>query len=65
MDELKIHIQYVMLWEFKNNKNTKETVKKMFSVHGHHWPLFWNWFFKFRYWEMNPDQKTHLTFKIL
>ena len=28
MEELKVHIQHVMLWEFKNNKNTTETAKK-------------------------------------
>ena len=29
MEEQKVHIQYVMLWEFKNNKNTTETTKKI------------------------------------
>ena len=33
MEELKVHIQHV-LWEFKNNKNTIETAKKISSVYG-------------------------------
>ena len=33
MEELKVHIGHVMSWEFKNNKNTTETAKKMFSVY--------------------------------
>ena len=28
MGELKVHIWQVMLWEFKNNKNTIETAEK-------------------------------------
>ena len=34
MEEVKVHIQHVMLWEFKNNKNTIETTKKISSVYG-------------------------------
>ena len=33
MDEQKVHIWHVMLWEFKNNKNTAETAKKISSVY--------------------------------
>ena len=29
-----MHIQHVILWEFRNNKNTKEKAKKISSVHG-------------------------------
>ena len=32
MEKLKVHIQYVMLWEFKNNKNAIETTKKICDV---------------------------------
>ena len=32
MKQLKVHIWYVMLKELKNNKNTRETAKKIFSV---------------------------------
>ena len=35
MEELKVHIWHVMLWEFKNNKNATETAKKISSIHGH------------------------------
>ena len=28
MEELKVHIQHIVLWEFKNNKNATETAKK-------------------------------------
>ena len=34
MEELKGHIQYVILWKFKNNKNATETIKKICSVYG-------------------------------
>ena len=34
MKELKVHIQYVMLWEFKNNKNVTEIAKVISSVYG-------------------------------
>ena len=34
MEELKVHIQHVMLWEFKNNKNATRTAKKICSVYG-------------------------------
>ena len=33
MEELKIHIPHVMLWEVKNDKNTTETTKKISSVY--------------------------------
>ena len=33
MEELKVHIRHVMLWRFKNNKNTTETAKKILSVY--------------------------------
>ena len=33
MKEVKLHIQHVMLWEFRNNKNAKETTKKICSVY--------------------------------
>ena len=36
MKEVKVHIWHVMLWEFKNNNNTTETVKKVCSVYGQH-----------------------------
>ena len=29
-----VHIWHVMLWEFKNNKITRETAKKIFIVYG-------------------------------
>ena len=32
MEELKVHIRCVMLWEFKNNKNKTEIAKK--NVYG-------------------------------
>ena len=34
MEELKVHIQYVILWEFKINKNPTETAKKISCVYG-------------------------------
>ena len=34
MEELKGNIQHYMLWEFKNIKNVKETIKKIPSVYG-------------------------------
>ena len=34
MKEMKVHIRYVMLWEFKNNKNNTETARKISSVYG-------------------------------
>ena len=33
MDKLKLHIWYLMLWEFKNNKTTPKTAKKISSVY--------------------------------
>ena len=33
MDELNMHILTVILWEFKNNKNVTETVKKISTIH--------------------------------
>ena len=29
MEELKVHIRHVMLWEFKNNKNATETAQNI------------------------------------
>ena len=34
MDELKVHIRRVNLWEFKSNKNATETLKEISSVYG-------------------------------
>ena len=34
MEELKVHIQHVILWEFKNIKNITETAKEICSVYG-------------------------------
>ena len=36
MDKLKVYIQYLMLCEFKNNKNATETPKKNCIVYGQH-----------------------------
>ena len=33
MEELKVYVQYVMLWEFENNKNDTEMAKKICSVY--------------------------------
>ena len=50
MEELKVYIRRVMLWEFKDNENATETAKKIRNVHGQrvitgrHVP---NWFLKF------------------
>ena len=35
MEKLKVHIRYVMLCEFKNNKNTTETAKNICSFYSH------------------------------
>ena len=32
MEELKVHMQHVILCKYKNHKNTKETAKKISSV---------------------------------
>ena len=32
MEELKVHIQHVMLWEFNNYKNPTETAQKIYTV---------------------------------
>ena len=51
MDELEVHIQDLMLREFKNNKNASESAKKLHSVCGHGIITdrqFQNWFSKFR-----------------
>ena len=29
MEELNVHIRYVMLWDFRNNENIAEIVKKI------------------------------------
>ena len=34
MKEVKVHIRHLMLWKFKNNKNSTETSKKMASIYG-------------------------------
>ena len=34
MGELKVHIQHVMLLEFKTNKNATEIIKKICIVYG-------------------------------
>ena len=34
MEETKVHIRLVMLWKPKNNKNAKETAKKMYRFYG-------------------------------
>ena len=50
MDKLKVCIQHVMLWEFKNNKNTIETSEKICSVDSQGvitGSQVWNWFTKF------------------
>ena len=31
MEEMREHIWHVMLWEFKNNKTTQETAKKILT----------------------------------
>ena len=49
MEELKVHIRHVMLWKFKNNKNTTETAKKIMSVYSQGVITkykVWNWFSK-------------------
>ena len=51
MDELKVHIRHVMLLEFKNNQNARETIKKIWSVYGQgviNDHQVWNSFLKFR-----------------
>ena len=51
MEDLKVHIRHVMLWEFKNNKNATETAKKICSVYGQGVITdrqVRNWFSKFR-----------------
>ena len=50
MEELKVHIQHVMLWEFKNNGNATEKAKKICSVYGQGVITDYqiqNWFSKF------------------
>ena len=32
-EELKVHIWHLMLWEFRNLKNTTKTAKKIFSAY--------------------------------
>ena len=66
MGELKVHIQYAILWEFKNNKNTTETAKKISSVMAKV-PLlttksetgFQSFILVIHHKEMNPDQDAH------
>ena len=45
MDELKMHIRYVMLLELKNNKSTTETAKKICSTQDQ--DVITDWFSKF------------------
>ena len=33
MEELKVHIQHVILWDFKNNESPSEIAKKICSVY--------------------------------
>ena len=56
MDELKVHIRHVMLWEFKNKKNATETAKKICNVYGQDIITdrqVRNWFAKFRSGDMS------------
>ena len=51
MDELKVHIRHVILWEFKDNKNATETAEKICNVYGQDvitTRQVRNWFAKFR-----------------
>ena len=49
MEELKVHIWYVMFWKFKNNKNATKSAKKIPSAYGQSVITdhqIWNWFSK-------------------
>ena len=51
MEELKVHIHQVMLWEFKQGNNATETVERICSVYGEGTTTdraVQNWFVKFR-----------------
>ena len=47
MEELKVHIQHVKLWESGNNKNNTVTAKKISSDYG---LGVWNLFFPVLLW---------------
>ena len=50
MEKPKEHIQHVMLWQFKNNKDTTEIAMKICSVYGQSVITnrqVWYWFLKF------------------
>ena len=62
MEDLKAHIQHIMLWEFKNKKN----VKKISCVYDNGVITdcqVGNWFLKFCSSDtsLNPDQDAHQT----
>ena len=68
MEELKVHIWHVMVWEFKNNKNAAETAWKFVVFIAYVSLLttkletgFQSFILVICHWEMNPDQDTHLT----
>ena len=47
MEELKVHIRHIMLWEFKKWSNAAETTEKICSVYGVTDQAVRNWFVKF------------------
>ena len=60
MDELKVHICHVMLWEFTNNKKAAETVRKICSVYCQIFIIdhpVENWFLKFPFNDMSLRNK--------
>ena len=68
MEELKVHIRHVMLWKFKNKKNTTEAAKKIYSVYSLSVIIdrhVQKWFSKFhscdRLLKDAPDENTHQT----
>ena len=34
MEDVKVHLQLVSLWKFKNNQNSTGTAKKIYSFYG-------------------------------
>ena len=58
MEKLKMSIRHVMLWEFKNNKNAKETTKKfvMSLLSAMSETGFHSFVLVIYHWQMNPDQ---------